>query len=153
MSLSDTFSANNSDFGIEGLKLIVDENHFFNHLRVEHEVGKSVFYKDLSFLQSGFFIMRVSVDPIRPIDLIVENDFGDIFIDWVQLPFDSFVERFIDNLLIKYAFEQTRKILNRNVGIFLWNRKYFLLNRNQLSSTYVASIQVRKIIKRYQESF
>lgn len=49
--------------------------------------------------------MSVSVDPIRPIKLIVEYDFGDIFIDWVQLPFNSFVERFIDDFLIKYTFE------------------------------------------------
>jgi hypothetical protein len=43
MSLSNTFSTNDGDFGIEGLKLIVNEDNFFNHLRVKHEVGKSIF--------------------------------------------------------------------------------------------------------------
>ncbi len=55
MSFSNTFSTNYGDFGIEGLKLIVDEDNFFNHLRVKHEVGKSVFDKYLCFFESIFF--------------------------------------------------------------------------------------------------
>lgn len=45
MSLSDTFSTNYGDFGIEGLKLIVDVDNFLKHLRVKHEVGKYIFDK------------------------------------------------------------------------------------------------------------
>ncbi len=45
MSLSDTFSTNYGNFRIEGLKLIVDKDNFFKHLRVKHEVGKSIFDK------------------------------------------------------------------------------------------------------------
>ena len=149
VSFSDTFSAYQSNFRIQCLELIVDKNYLLNHIRVYHKIWKSVLNHLLCFFKGRLLMMGIKIDPIRPFKLIVKHYFRNIFINWVQLPFESFVERFINDFLIKYALEQTREIFHWNVCVFLWHWKQLLLNWYQLRSSDVTSIQIWKVIKGY----